>query len=133
MGKLSKEEQARFSGMNYLLEYAKKHGLEEAEKEVERRGIRNMPLKLKDSDVDVFVQTERKNITNCLLIDAITVLADEFGFGKEMCNRFVDRFNLKASCLAEDYVNWKELRDSVSEELGIWIPLPDELEEGEKN
>lgn len=130
MGKLSKEELARFSGANWLLEFAKNNGLEEAEKEVERRGIRNMPLKLKDSDVDVFVQTERKNITNCLLIDAITVLADEFGFGKEMCDRFVDRFNLKASCLAEGYVNWKELRDSVSEELGVWIPLLDELEEG---
>lgn len=133
MAGLSKEEIARFSGAAWLLEFAKEHGLDEAEKEIERRGIRNMPLKLKDSDVDVFVQTERKNITNCLLIDAITVLADEFGFGKEMCNRFVDRFNLKASCLAEGYVNWKELRDSVSEELGIWISLPDELEEGEKN
>jgi len=131
MGKLSKEEQARFSGANWLLELAKKNGLEEAEKEVERRGIRNMPLKLKDSDVDVFVQSERDNITRCLLIDAITVLADEFGFGKEMCDRFVKRFNARAFCLDEGYVKWQELRDSIKEELGIWIPLSEELENKE--
>ena len=128
MGGLSKEEQARFSGAAWMVGYAREHGLDAAEKELDSRGIRNMPLKLKDSDVDVFVKNERRNVMNCLLIDAIAVLVDEFGFGKEMCDRFVDRFNYKASCLVEGYVNWKELRDSIREELGINIPLPDELE-----
>lgn len=131
MSRLSKEEQARFSGADWMLRYAKKYGIEEAEKELDRRGIRNMPLKLKDSDVDEFVKTERENIMKCLLINTITVLADEFNFKDFECNRFVKRFNLRSSCIAEGYVNWRELRDSVEAELGIKIPLSKELEEGD--
>lgn len=132
MGGLSKEEQARFSGMNYLLEYAKKYGLEEAEKEVERRGIRNMPLKIKDSDVEVFVNTERKNILNCFVVITLGILNDEFDFTDKDCKRFSDRFNLRAACILEDYVSWQELRDTIETELGIKIPLPNEIEGGEK-
>lgn len=128
MSRLSKEELSRFSGAAWLLEYAKEHGLEEAEKEVERRGIRQMPLKLKDSDVDVFVQSERQNVLNCLLINTIAVLSDEFGFKDYECKRFVDRFNLKTACIVEGYVNWKELRDTVQKELGIEIALCEALE-----
>ena len=130
MGRLSKEELARFSGANWLLEFAKNNGLDEAEKEVERRGIRNMPLKLKDSDVDVFVDNERKNILNCFVVITLGILKDEFDFENSDCKRFSERFNLRASCILEDYVSWKDLRDSIEAELGIRIPLPDELEEG---
>jgi len=129
MGGLSKEEQARFSGANWLLELAKTKGLEEAEKEVNRRGIRKMPLKLKDSDVEVFVNTERRNILNCFVVITLSVLNDEFNFTDYECKRFANRFNLKASCILEDYISWKELRDTIETELGIKIPLPDELEE----
>ena len=132
MSRLSKEEVARFGGANWLLQYAKEHGLEEAEKELERRGIRNMPLQLKNSDVDTFVKTERQNVLNCLLINTISVLSDEFGFRDYECKRFVDRFNLRSACIVENYVSWKELRDSLKEELGIEIDLCEALEkEGE--
>lgn len=132
MGRLSKEEQARFSGANWMLEFAKKNGLEEAEKELELRGIRNMPLHLKNSDVDVFVQTERQNVLNCLLINTISVLCDEFGFKDYECKRFKDRFNLRSACILEGYVNWKELRDTLKKEMGIEIDLCEALEkEGE--
>lgn len=131
MGKLSKEECARFSGAVWLLEFAKEHGLEEAEKEVERRGIRNMPLKLKDSDVDVFVNTERENIMNCLLLDTILTLHDVFDFEKDECKKFIERWNDNVACIADHYVKWREIRDTVYEEIGIWIPLSKELEEGE--
>ena len=128
MSKLSKEELARFGGANWMLEYAKEHGLDEAEKELERRGIRNMPLKLKDSDVGVFVNTERINILNCFVVITLGILMDEFEFTDMECRRFADRFNFRASCILEDYVGWRDLRDSIEAELGIRIPLPDELE-----
>jgi len=129
MSKLSKEEQARFSGALWLLELAQSKGVKAAEDELSRRGIREMPLKLKDSDVDVFVNKERDNITKCLLIDTIATLHDEFDFNKDQCERFIERWNLKVSCLAEGYVRWKDLQQSVYEDLGIWIPLSKELDE----
>ena len=129
MGGLSKEEQARFSGALWAIKLVEEKGLVDATRELERRGIRNMPLKLNKADVDVFVKTERDNITKCLLIDTLVTLHDEFGFEKDQCERFIQRWNLKVSCLAEGYVNWKELRQEVYDDLGIWIPLSKELEE----
>lgn len=128
MGKLSKEECARFSGAVWLLEFAKEHGLEEAEKEVERRGIRNMPLKLKDSDVDVFVNTERTNIMNCLLLDTLLTLHDVFDFTNDDCQKFIVNWNKTVDSLAKETIQWKELRDIVNEELGIYVKLCEELE-----
>ena len=128
MGRLSKEEQARFSGADWMLRFAKEHGLEEAEKELERRGIRNMPLKLNHSDVDVFVNTERENIMNCLLVDTILTLHDVFDFEHDQCHKFIERWNENVACLSDGYVKWRELRDTIKEEIGIWIPLSKELE-----
>ena len=127
MSRLSKEEIARFSGANWLLDFAKEHGLEEAEKELERRGIKNMPLKLNNSDVDVFVNTERENIYKCLLINTIATLYDEFDFEEEQCNLFIERWNTKVACVADDIIRWQDLRQQVFEDLGIWIPLSKEL------
>lgn len=129
MSRLSKEELARFSGANWLLEFAKTNGIEEAEKELDRRGVRNMPLKLRNSDVDVFVKTERQNIMNCILINTIATLQDEFDFGESKCKQFTKRWNEKMACFAEGYVNWKDVRQTIHDELGIWIDLSAELEE----
>ena len=129
MSRLSKEELARFSGAEWAVRLVKDKGLEGAEKELESRGIRNFPLKLKDSDVDVFVQTERTNIANCLLLNTIQTLQDEFEFDKDMMERFVARWNKKVACIANDYTNWKEVRQTLYEETGIWVPLSKELEE----
>ena len=129
MSKLSKEEQARFSGALWAIKLVEQMGLVDATRELERRGIREMPLKLNHSDVDVFVKTERDNITKCLLIDTLATLHDEFDFDKEQCEQFIKRWNIKVSCLAEGYVNWKDLRQEVYDDMGIWIPLSKELEE----
>ena len=129
MSKLSKEEQARFSGALWEIKLVEQMGLVDATRELERRGIREMPLKLNHADVDIFVKTERDNIIKCLLIDTLATLHDEFDFNKEQCEQFITRWNLKVSCLAEGYVNWKELRQEVYDDLGIWIPLSKELEE----
>lgn len=129
MSKLSKEEQARFSGALWAIKLVEQMGLVDATRELERRGIREMPLKLNHADVDIFVKTERDNITKCLLIDTLATLHDEFDFDKEQCERFIERWNLKVSCLAEGYIRWKDLQQSVYEDLGIWIPLSKELDE----
>ena len=54
-------------------------------------------------------------------------LRDEYGFGYDRMNRFIHRFNLKTECLVDGYVNWKELQETIREETGILIPLPDEF------
>lgn len=132
MSKLSKEELARFSGAEWMVRYVKEHGLEAAEKELEMRGVRGIPLAVKEGDLVRFSNREKKNTIATMILMACMTLRDEFGFGFDRMNRFIERFNTKTSCLVEGYVYWKDMQQTIAEETGILIPLPDEfLEMGE--
>ena len=127
MGKLSKEEVARYSGAEWMVRYVKEHGLEEAEKELERRGVRHITLGVKEQDLKNFSEREKRNTIATVLMMSAMVLRDEFGFGRDRMNKFIDRFNKKTSCLVEGYVYWKDMQQTIAEETGIFIPLPDEF------
>ena len=104
MSKLSKEELARFSGAEWMVRYVKENGLEAAEKELEMRGVRHIPLSVKEQDLKNFSEREKRNTIATVLMMSAMVLRDEFGFGRNRMNKFIDRFNKKTSCLVEGYV-----------------------------
>ena len=124
MGKLSKEEVARYSGANWLIEYAKKNGLEAAEKELEMRGARNIPLGVNKTDLHKFEVEEKRNTIATILLMACATLHDEYGFGYDRMNRFINRFNTKTECLVDKYVDWEDIQQTIQEETGLFIPLP---------
>ena len=124
MGKLSKEEVARYSGANWLIEYAKKNGLEAAEKELEMRGARNIPLGVNKTDLHKFEVEEKRNTIATILLMACATLHDEYGFGYDRMNRFINRFNTKTECLVDKYVDWEDIQQTIKEETGLFIPLP---------
>ena len=127
MGKLSKEELARFSGAEWMVRYIKEKGIEAAEKELEMRGIRGIPLAVKEGDLVRFSTREKKNTIATMILMACMTLRDEFGFGFDRMNRFFDRFNKKTECLVGKYVSWKDIQETIKEETGLLIPLPDEF------
>lgn len=132
MSKLSKEELARFSGAEWMVRYIKEKGIEAAEKELEMRGVRGIPLAVKEGDLVRFSTREKKNTIATMILMACMTLRDEFGFGFDRMNRFIDRFNKKTECLVGKYVSWKDIQETIREETGLLIPLPDEfLEMGE--
>lgn len=125
MGKLSKEELARYGGANWILEKCKKDGIEAAEKELEWRGVRQIPLMIKEVDIHNFETYEKRNTIATVLLMACATLRDEYGFGTDRMNRFIERFNCKTECLVREYVNWRDLQKTLEKELGISIPLPE--------
>lgn len=127
MGKLSKEELARFSGAEWMVRYIKEKGIEAAEKELEMRGVRGIPLAVKEGDLVRFSTREKKNTIATMILMACMTLRDEFGFGFDRMNRFIDRFNKKTECLVGKYVSWKDIQETIREETGLLIPLPDEF------
>ena len=127
MGKLSKEELARFSGAEWMVRYIKEKGIEAAEKELEMRGVRGIPLAVKEGDLVRFSTREKKNTLATMILMACMTLRDEFGFGFDRMNRFIDRFNKKTECLVGKYVSWKDIQETIREETGLLIPLPDEF------
>lgn len=131
MGKLSKEELARFSGADWALRICEKDGIDACRKELERRGILSIPLKVSKQDIDEAVHKIKQNVMATVLLLSCAALNDEFDFDYDQMNRFIKRFNLKAACLVDKFVFWKDLQQTLAEETGIEIPLPEEfMEEG---
>lgn len=127
MGKLSKEEMARFQGAAWALRMVEEKGLEATQKDLDQRGIRHLPLACNKNDIRKFEEYEKKNTLATVLMMTCMTLRDEYGFGFDRMNRFIRRFNTKTECLVDGYVNWKELQETIREETGILIPLPDEF------
>ena len=126
MSRLSKEEVARYSGANWMLEKIKEVGIEEAEKEMIQRGARNIPMAVKESDLRKFEESEKTNLIKACLLISIYCMHDEFDFEKPELDRFLDKFNKRGECIIEKYVSWKEIQQTMADETGIWIPMPED-------
>lgn len=127
MGKLSKEELARYQGAAWALRMVEEKGLEAAQKDLDQRGIRNLPLAVNKQDIRKFEEYEKRNTLATILLLACITLHDEYGFGFDRMNRFIRRFNNKTECLVDGYVNWKDMQETIRQETGLVIPLPDEF------
>ena len=123
MGRMSKEELARFEGADWMLRLAEEKGLEAAREELEQRNLRGIPLKVKMSDVNNLYREERKNLIKSLTIIAVIAMHDEFGFGTERINRFIHEFENHADAINKKYVSWQEVQEIIRKETGILIPL----------
>lgn len=125
MSRLSKEEVARYQGANWLLDKVKAIGIEEAEKDLINRGARNIPLAIKDSDLRRFEQAEKANTIKSMLLISIYCIHDAYEFEEEEINKFVKLFNSRAECIVKNYVSWKDIQQTMAEETGIFVPMPE--------
>ena len=128
MSKLSKEELARYQGANWILDKIKAVGIEEAEKELIMRGARNIPLAVKDSDLRKFEQTEKANTIKSMLLISIYCIHDAYDFDEKEINEFIKLFNSRAESLVKNYVSWKDIQQTMAEETGIFIPMPEKFD-----
>ena len=120
---MNKEEKARLAGMSYALRAAKEKGIEGLEKDIKMRGGLNIPVGINEKALNEYADRVRNNVLDTVLIMSCIVLRDEFGFGEKRMQRFIERFNLKAECLAGDYVTWAEIQETLQEELGIELKI----------
>ena len=123
MAKISKEEQARRDGMLWAYHVAQQDGIEALKKEIDKRGIQDIPVGIRDKELQkLYDETERLAV-DCSLVMGIHVLIDEFGFTREMCERYKKRYNLKTECLLGGYTSWKEIIQTLSEEIDMKLKI----------
>ena len=127
MGRLSKEEVARFSGANWALAMCEKDGIEACRKELEQRGTLGIPLTITKAALHEFENRTRVNILNTVLLMSVSVMLDEFEFDRDMLEQFIDRFNVKTECLDADFVSWEELQKTLNDEINLKVPLTEEV------
>ena len=123
MAKLSKEEQARRDGMLWAYHVASQDGVEALKQEIDKRGIQDIPVGIRDKELQkLYDETERLAV-DCTLVMSLHTLVDEFDFDEEMCNRFKARYNSKTECLLGGYIKWKEVVESLSEEINVKLNI----------
>ena len=119
MAKVNKEEQARREGMAYALKIAKEKGIEGLEEEIRFRNIIKAPIAISRAKVDDMLVSIKMNVIDTVTILSAMTLRDEFDFGKQRIQRFVERFNLKAECIMDDYTTWDDQIECLREECGL--------------
>lgn len=119
MGKLSREEQWRREGMSFALKVAKEKGIEGLENDLKMRCAVGLPIPVNKKALDECVENIKCNTIDTVVILMAAVLRDEFEFGRGRIQRFMDRFEEKADCIAGDYCTWKDYIETLKEETGI--------------
>lgn len=124
-----KIHESRMSGAAWILEIAKRNGIGKAEEELKRRGAVFVPLEIPTKILDEFNEKVKWNTIDTIVLLSCATLHDEFGFGHDRLCRFMERFMLKTSCLADEDVKWQDYIDTLQEEVGITFTI---RENGEK-
>ncbi len=106
--------------MDFCVRFLKQgHTAEELIAECKRRGATGTPLFI-DKKVELaFVHDVQRNCLDTVLLMSLAVLHDTFGFGHTRANRFKEAMNTASELLADDCINWDEIRQGVKEQLGI--------------
>ena len=123
MAKKDEYMNGRNEGMAYAYAYAKENGIDALEKELEMRRITNLPTGVSRKALNECIRNIKYNVMDTFVILLVATLRDEFGFGEKRIQRAIDRFNLKASCLGEDYVTWQDLIDDIKSDMGFELGI----------
>lgn len=112
-------EQARRDGIGYALGIVREKGIEGLEKEIKFRNISRVSVAMSGKEYIELRENLGKKITQVVLTLAEITLRDEFGFGKARLEKFADRLNEKADCIAKGYTTVEEQLDILEKETGM--------------
>lgn len=111
----------RLDGMFYAYAKIKENGIDAFAEELRYRSKRGVQLVDTKRDQKKFEREVIDRVQDFAMIFAIAVLVDEFDFGSEEVNRFIDRLKLKSECIEDKYLTWDEQKQIIKDEIGIDI------------
>lgn len=97
----------------------KKDGLAGLEEEIRYRNITGIHTGLARKELEKATTRIKEMTLDTFTVLSVAVLRDEFEFGRKRISRFIERMNLKAECLVDDMVTWKDFTDDIRQDLGI--------------
>ena len=112
-------EQARRDGIGYALGIVREKGIEGLEEDVRFRNISKVSVAMSEDEYKDLTERMGKRISQVILTLAEITLRDEFGFGKSRLEKFADRLNEKAGCVAEGYTTVEEQIEILEKETGM--------------
>ena len=112
-------EQARRDGIGYALGIVREKGIEGLEEDVRFRNISKVSVAMSEDEYKDLTERMGKRISQVILTLAEITLRDEFGFGKARIEKFADRLNEKADCIAKGYTTVEEQLEILEKDTGM--------------
>ena len=119
MGKIDDYMSGKEDGLLLAARIVEKDGLAGLEEEIRSRNITGIHTGLARKELEKATTRIKEMTLDTFTVLSVAVLRDEFEFGRKRISRFIERMNLKAECLVDDMVTWKDFTDDIRQDLGI--------------
>ena len=119
MGKIDDYMSGKEDGLLLAARIVEKDGLAGLEEEIRYRNITGIHTGLARKELEKATKRINEMTLDTFTVLSVAVLRDEFEFGRKRISRFIERINLKAECLVDDMVTWKDFTDDIRQDLGI--------------
>lgn len=83
----------RMSGAAWILDFIRKEGIEEAEKELNRKGAKFIPLEISKKTCNEIEDEIATRMYNTMLTTVLGLLIDKYGFGEKRLKKFKKEFD----------------------------------------
>lgn len=123
MSKLDDLAVGRREGMAYALRIAEKDGLDGLKEEIEKRKITGLDLNVSHKEMEEATQQMRNMMMDTIMSFSMGILHDEFGFGHDRLQRFMDRFEAGAELLNSGAITWQQIIENTQETTGINLKI----------
>lgn len=123
MAKVNDYMAGREDGLQLALTIVENRGIDGLKDEIKFRNATQIHTMLDKKSLDQATRKIKEMTLDTVTILCVATLRDEFGFGARRCQRFIDRMNLKAECLMDDLVSWKDFIENIEEEMGIKLRI----------
>ena len=119
MGKIDDYMSGKEDGLLLAARIVEKDGLAGLEEEIRYRNITGIHTGLARKELEKATTRIKEMTLDTFTVLSVAVPRDEFEFGRKRISRFIERMNLKAECLVDDMVSWKDFTDDIRQDLGI--------------
>ncbi len=118
-------QKGRNDGLALALKIVREGGADALEEEIRVRGVTGISVNLSQKELMQALDPIKDLTIRTMLAMSVATIRDEFKFGKDRLQRFVNRFMQKTECLADGWVTWKDICQNIQEETGIEIEFRD--------
>lgn len=112
-------QKGRNDGLALALKIVREGGRDALEEEIRQRGVTGIHVNLTQEELIQALNPIKDMTIRTMLAMSVATLRDEYGFGRERLQRFIDRFTRKTDCLAANFITWRDICENIEEETGI--------------
>lgn len=121
--KLMEYSRGRMDGLLMAEKIVREQGIEALQKEIKFRNEAGVHTGLAMQELNKATTRIKEMTVDTVRVLTIACLHDEFGFGQQRCQRFMDRMDQKADCLIDDFCTWQDYIDTIKEELNLELGI----------